>query len=501
MFMAMKAARDSAGAEIKTSGNAERETVSFSELDLELFSKASGDRNPLHLSREYARRTPYGQPVVFGCLGALACLRNARFLESQTVTSLRAEFLRPMFLGVKYRVEQSAGDGASTACLYDGSLPVVSVAVNSIPGEDVPLNPVGCHAYFERQAAAIREFQTIEPGLHVSGDYSPDPEAFSALTERWEAPKPVLTAALAWSSFLVGMEFPGESALFSKLDLTFPPGSCAGERLAYEATAASVDKRFGQVRINVSVAFGGCKLFTGQLSSYVRPDLPSLDDEAIPESKEEALAGRTAVVIGGSRGLGASILRTMERRGATVYSLARSAANTLARRQESGDAADLQALQSLRDRVIEEEGRLDYLVCNACPPVLPLRLEPNAAQRIATFVHEAVSLTLAPLCSFLELLNASGGCLVIISSSAVESPVREWPHYLAAKQAVEMLARVASLQYPKIRTLIVRPPKLLTALTNTPMGRLGAVPPESFAGRLVDRLEAPMESGKLEIVC
>jgi len=56
-------------------------------------------------------------------------------------------------------------------------------------------------------------------------------------------------------------------------------------------------------------------------------------------------------------------------------------------------------------------------------------------------------MTLAPICVFGNLMNASGGTLVVVSSAAVERPVREWPHYLAAKNAVEALAHVAALQY------------------------------------------------------
>ena len=48
--------------------------VVFDQADIALFSAASHDRNPLHLSEEYARTTPYGQPVVFGILGVLAAL-------------------------------------------------------------------------------------------------------------------------------------------------------------------------------------------------------------------------------------------------------------------------------------------------------------------------------------------------------------------------------------------------------------------------------------------
>jgi len=169
-------------------------------------------------------------------------------------------------------------------------------------------------------------------------------------------------------------------------------------------------------------------------------------------------------------------------------------------RTEVGDAADPQALRRLGERVSREHGRLDFLICNACPPILPLRLEPNAAGRIAAYINLAVSLTLAPLCEFLELLNSSEGCAVIISSAAVERPVREWPHYVAAKQAVEALARVASLQYPSIRTLIVRPQKLLTTMTNTPMGRLRAASPGQLANRIAARLEDPLKPGETEIL-
>src|SRR5579872_1659325 len=191
--------------------------------------------------------------------------------------------------------------------------------------------------------------------------------------------------------------------------------------------------------------------------------------------------------------------RTLELRGAAVYGMARSANVGDPSRAEVGDAADPEALRRFQERVSREYGHLDFLICNASPPVLPLRLEPNAAGRIGSYINLAVSLTFAPLCEFLELLNHSDGCVVIISSAAVEHPVREWPHYVAAKQAVEGLGCVASLQYPRVRTLIVRPQKLLTTLTNTPLGRLGATSPGLLANRIAARLEEPLEPGKTEI--
>ena len=111
-----------------------------------------------------------------------------------------------------------------------------------------------------------------------------------------------------------------------------------------------------------------------------------------------------------------------------------------------------------------------------------------------------MSLTLAPLSEFLELLNRSDGCAVIISSFYVKHPVKEFPHYIAAKQAVEMLGQVASMQYRRVRTLIVRPEKLLTAMTNTPLGRLDAASPALIANRIATRLEGPLQAGTTEII-
>ena len=50
--------------------------VAFDRADLDLFGAASGDFNPLHLSDGYARRTPYGERVVPGVLGAMAALAS-----------------------------------------------------------------------------------------------------------------------------------------------------------------------------------------------------------------------------------------------------------------------------------------------------------------------------------------------------------------------------------------------------------------------------------------
>ena len=57
----------------------------------------------------------------------------------------------------------------------------------------------------------------------------------------------------------------------------------------------------------------------------------------------------------------------------------------------------------------------------------------------------------------------------------------------------EALARVAAAEQPAARVRVVRPPKLLTEVVNTPLGRQDALAPEDYAARLVRRLLDPGE--------
>jgi len=475
--------------------------VLFTREDVDLFSSASGDRNPLHLSPTYARSTAYGQPVVFGCLGAIACLGKILLPDGWFAKSLEAEFARPMFLGVDYRFETYQKDNKWRVRLFDGSAAVVSITLTAGPHHENPRS--GCNApdsSFERSEAITRLEADIVPGLEVSGFYACNDHALVSLASRWGIGDRFLLQLFCWSSYLVGMELPGESALFSRLVLNVDRKESSAAAASYRAAITSVDSRFGQIVMDVSLADDGRCVASGQLSSFIRPSLPQVQEFDSAQITPGSLEGRVAILLGSSRGLGSAIQQALELRGATVYGMARSATATQRSRIEVGDAKDSGALRRLQDRVIEEHGRVDFLICNACPPVLPLRLEDNAVERISAYIHEAVSLVLTPLAVFLDLLNRSGGCVVMISSVYAEHPVREFPHYVAAKQAVEMLGRVATLQYRHVRTLIVRPPKLLTAMTNTPLGRLDATSPALIANQIAARLESPPAPGTAEVL-
>jgi hypothetical protein len=94
--------------------------VSFAAEELALFSDASHDRNPLHCSADYARRTPFGEPVVFGVLAALASLGRLRDRPHQSIDKLQVEFRDALAVGVDYQLELEESADRAKLTLADG---------------------------------------------------------------------------------------------------------------------------------------------------------------------------------------------------------------------------------------------------------------------------------------------------------------------------------------------------------------------------------------------
>jgi 3-oxoacyl-[acyl-carrier protein] reductase len=165
------------------------------------------------------------------------------------------------------------------------------------------------------------------------------------------------------------------------------------------------------------------------------------------------LAGRVALVTGGSKGIGKSIAGSLARAGANVVIVARTGAILQSAAEElaglvgevtsvAADATDPSAAQHAVESAVQRFGRLDILVNNA-----------GGVNRVAAFSDltrndwfKVFELNLMSVVYFVQsalpwLKQSGNGRIINISSISGVEPGLLVPHYCAAKAAVINLSK------------------------------------------------------------
>ncbi|HHP7245824.1 MAG TPA: SDR family NAD(P)-dependent oxidoreductase [Elainellaceae cyanobacterium] len=494
-------------------------SICFSPDDLELFSKASHDRNPLHLSDNYARKTPFANRVVFGILGGLACLGHLKERPGLRLSKIVLEFPAPLFVNLPYSLEiTETSPEKATVKVFDGRRQMSKMTAYFRTGDLIKLKD-GIPQAARTEALLLTE-SDLAAKLQIEESYYPNIDKLRELINHLKLVNKgvgeVEIATLLWTSYLVGMELPGCQALFSKLTLNFEDFlPTVAPALSYTASLIQFDDRYNLLRTKIKLAANGMLLAVGDIQSFVRPAPPNSTTASIKMlmPKSEALKGKVALVTGASRGLGAAIARSLTLQGCTVLvnflhshtEAQQLQADTADTPGEiiliQGDASDLSWCLSAKKTIIEKYGKLDFLICNACPAILPLWVEPTAIERLNDYVTKSLALMSVPMSVFLSLLSEASGWSIVISSiyaSQIFPP--DLPHYVIAKCAIEGLTKVTASEYKEVSFIAVRPPKLLTDQTNTPIGRQGAISADKVAVKIVERLQKSPCAGQVEIM-
>jgi len=488
-----------------------RSDLSFTAEDLAEFAQASRDTNPLHRDAAYARATAFGEPVVYGSLTALTALGKLPLRPGLVLQRLSAEFRSPLFTGIAYQAEVESEGSKSQIRVYDGRRLVLRLSAEFAAGE--PTNaaePWPSHGEQESGEPAVLTVDDLAGGMTFAGRYSPREAALRAITARLGLSARGIAepqaAALLACSYVIGMRIPGRNALFYSAQLDWTQPAVAGEHGHYSVRIESLHKPLGLVTLRAE--FAAPLSCTAELKSFVRHPIrrPGLDDAAV---SRDLFKGRVAVVVGASRGLGAAIAEALALAGCTVvgtYLHSADAVSEMARtlgargvvfEPHRVDAMDPQAMAALAADVKARHGGIDLLVCTACPPLHALSIDSPSLDRILEHVSDSMAMVATPLSCLLGHLTDRQGTVVLVSSSAVNAPPAEWPHYVAAKRAIEGLGETAAVAHKAVRVCVVRPPKLLTELVNTPLGRQGATDPGAYAAALVTALANGTEDAGL----
>lgn len=185
---------------------------------------------------------------------------------------------------------------------------------------------------------------------------------------------------------------------------------------------------------------------------------------------------RTAVVTGGSRGLGVAFARTLAEEGCRVALGARdlvaaeavagelAAAHGVPMTAHHLDVTDPASVRRFRDEVVATHGGVDVLVANAGIGVFAPVVDADPAD-VAAMLAVNVTGLLTTLGVFAADLEAAPGRgLVITVTSDVSARVfAGGAGYVASKHAARAVSRTFQLEHPQLRVCELRPGSVRTA--------------------------------------
>jgi len=268
----------------------------FTSDDVLWFAAVSGDMNPVHISPVHARRLLTGKVVVHGMYALLWALEAYCAEIGEPVTSIAANFLRP--IGVDDQLCLIRGEaelGSVRLVIRCEETEVVTILLTT-GGRCIDLQPSAKRPTQDLpEDSSFSELKQCSGKIQVMALQSDLQKEF-AHAVRVLGAMPV--ASLLALSRLVGMKCPGLHSLFTGLNI-----SLASSRSESEIDWVVVRHSVPQAPLRLSLE-GAC--ISGHLDAFVRPAPVTQEsiDAVATEVKPSVFSDQVALVIGGSRGLG-----------------------------------------------------------------------------------------------------------------------------------------------------------------------------------------------------
>jgi hypothetical protein len=286
----------------------------FNEVDQTRFANLSGDVNPVHVDGLAARRTLAGAPIVHGVHAFLWALESAllRDCEALSIGRLSVSFKRMIYLGDRVEVIVNPGDSGRRR---------VEALVAGRSAMAIEISPASSTDSTPKRGDAGELFAPTKPVSLTPSDIarcvgriafhcSPSEAArfFPAATT---ALGPGRVSALVSLSYLVGMVCPGLHSIFKGFRVASIADEGNLEPLRFQVT------RMRSRLVTMLVRGGG---WEGSLEALVRPEPQGqVDSQTLAQHIEpDEFEGARALVVGGSRGLGELVARSIAAGGGDV---------------------------------------------------------------------------------------------------------------------------------------------------------------------------------------
>jgi len=447
----------------------------FNQDDQIFFARLSGDFNPIHMDPLAARRTQAGAPVVHGIHAVLWALDKLaeNGMVTGEVSGVKVQFIKFIYvastvmLNLRHRDEKSIKVelvvGSLTTTILTLTLgtskQTCEIALPGVLERVVEREPAILIDL--KEAAAQSGWLDVNRALtRIEGQF---PHADSAIGAR-------RVAAIAILSTLTGMVCPGMYSLFAAFAIDLVEDSNHKDAVGF--SVSETDERFRMIRMNVSGA--GMR---GSVQAFLRwPPIgqASLDEVSKVVAPAE-FAGSTALIVVGSRGLGALTAKVIAAGGGKVivtFATGRKDAEKLAEEicgHTAHDACrviqyDVRQDAASQLKLLETE--VDHLYYFATTSIF----RQKDGFFVSSLLDEFIEVYVKGFYDCCRVLSKNGSRALIAyypSTVAIDNNPLSIIEYTMAKMAGEILCANMNRANTRTRVVVSRLPRLMTDQTAT----------------------------------
>lgn len=439
------------------------------------FAALSGDYNPAHMDAVAARRTQAGAPIVHGIHSLLWLLEwvCGAGIALPVATQLNVQFKRPIYVGDEVEADITSFTAAGLRARIRVS--ELDVLVVSLVFEEPSIESTG--APHTSDSVVVPPEIPNDLDLHdmegLSGRLLPVPsrlgsDALFPATTRYLGARRV--AALVQMSCLVGMVVPGRHSLFAGLQLALTDDAAGSAADGLDFSVRSVEPHFRIVLVDVR---------GGDLQGFLQTisPAPPIAQAQMAHLRElvsaDEFRGSTALVIGGSRGLGEVTAKLLAAGGSRVvitYSTGKSDAEAVATQIHNAGAECATAHYDVRRNA---SGQLRAIGLQELTHIYYFATPAIFSRKSYTLdLHSFADFNLYYIAGFLDLVRTcmhehAGNITVFYpSTAAIDTRPAGMTEYAMSKAAAEILCADLQTHLPRVRVVSRRLPGLLTDQTS-----------------------------------
>lgn len=428
--------------------------ITFKEKHLESFRQFSKDNNPLHIDSEYASLTPFSERVLYGIAGVFYLLSRID-LRHINISSLSIDFKKPLFINKKYNYNIDRNEKEINLKLFKGITVYTKVKIIILDEVNKP------QPNFKLVSVNNNSFILKHPHWNKL----PNKKGLKELLISFSGLKNChfwLLQVLAWSSYWVGMIYPGRQALYSQFKLDIKKGNL---KLKYEG-----NKFHNILKQNKSTFINneGSKI---SMVSFLRPDPVShLKSSIFKNNNKKVLKNLLCLVTGGTRGVGSVFSQIFCSKKATVLSSykknlksAKQIEKFIISKGGSFKAFKINQLSQFNKIILGK--KIDCLILNAAPSIKKIDPSEITSKEFRIEKNYFVDLTKRDI-NFFKNFLVTNATIINVSTTYIDEKPKGFAHYYEAKKEIEKYLIDFSKKNPKFTLLNFRLPKMHTDQTN-----------------------------------